>query len=138
IAGGTGISPMYQLIRRILENTDDKHTRIWLIYGNKTLEDILLKKELDQLQEEHNDRFKVKYVLELPPSDSDDYEKGYITKEMIEGMMLDGKRRKIFVCGPDRMLAYICGERAKDYSQGNVTGILAQLNLVPNEIWKFQ
>lgn len=33
IAGGTGITPMYQLIRAILKNPEDK-TKISLVYGN--------------------------------------------------------------------------------------------------------
>ncbi|KAI7899114.1 uncharacterized protein BX663DRAFT_518837 [Cokeromyces recurvatus] len=138
IAGGTGITPMYQLIRHILENPNDKDTQIWLIYGNKTLNDILLKSELDQLQKRYSDRFKVKYVLENPPSDNDNYEEGYITKEMIEEMMLNKPRKKIFVSGPDKMLASISGERAKDYSQGKLSGILFQINLSSDKIWKFQ
>jgi cytochrome-b5 reductase len=131
---------MYQIIRRILENPNDKNTKIWLIYGNKTEKDILLKQELDTLEKEHADRLKIKYVLESPPSDST-YEKGFITQKMIEEMMIDDEkksRRKIFVCGPNKMLELVSGERARDYSQGQVTGILSNLGLSSNEIWKFQ
>ncbi|KAI8098379.1 uncharacterized protein B0P05DRAFT_521685 [Gilbertella persicaria] len=137
IAGGTGISPMYQLICRILENPDDEQTRIWLIYGNKTEQDILLKSELDALQQKYKDRFRLKYVLEHPPANSS-YEKGYVTKQMIQEMMLDQGKRKIFVCGPNRMLAFVCGERARDYSQGQVTGLLSELDFHSDETWKFQ
>ncbi|KAG0560781.1 hypothetical protein KC19_9G012800 [Ceratodon purpureus] len=42
VAGGTGITPMYQVARAILENPNDK-TKISLIYANVTYEDILLK-----------------------------------------------------------------------------------------------
>ncbi|EPB87279.1 hypothetical protein HMPREF1544_05900 [Mucor circinelloides 1006PhL] len=137
IAGGTGITPMYQLICRILENPQDQHTKLWLVYGNKTEQDILLKSELDQLEQQFKDRFKVKYVLE--DTNNAKYEKGYITKEMIETMAKDdGERRKIFVCGPNKMLQLVCGERARDYSQGQVTGILSQLGVSSDEVWKFQ
>jgi cytochrome-b5 reductase len=135
IAGGTGISPMYQIIRRVLDNPQDQKTRLWLIYGNKTEQDILLKKELDALQAKYADRLKVKYVLEKP---TEGYEQGYVTDKMIKEMMLGGDKRRIFVCGPNEMLALVCGERARDYSQGQVTGILARLGLTSNEIWKFQ
>lgn len=126
---------MYQLICRILDNPND-HTRIWLIYGNKTEADILLKPELDALQAKHKDRLHIKYILDEPSSDN--YTRGYVTKEMVEEMMLNEKRRKIFVCGPNRMLQFVCGERARDYSQGQVHGILAQLGLDSAEVWKFQ
>ncbi|KAI7876504.1 uncharacterized protein EV154DRAFT_569236 [Mucor mucedo] len=136
IAGGTGIAPMFQLICRILENPNDK-TSIWLVYGNKKLDDILLKSELDQLQKSYPDRLKIKYVLESPPNDQ--YEKGYITKEIVQDMLTDKTdNRKIFVCGPSKLLELVCGERARDYSQGQVTGILSHLGLSSNEVWKFQ
>lgn len=138
IAGGTGISPMYQMICHILENADDKDTRIWLIYGNKSFKDILLKSELDKLQEKHGERLKVKYVLEHPPGEWKDV--GYVTKDMIEEMMSKDKevRRKVFVCGPDTMLRSVSGERARDYSQGKVSGMLAELGLTSEQVWKFQ
>ncbi|CEP09730.1 hypothetical protein [Parasitella parasitica] len=139
IAGGTGITPMYQLICRILENPQDQNTRIWLIYGNKTEQDILLKSELDQLSAKFGNRFKVKYVLEKTSDSNAGFAQGHVTKEMIESMSKDdGQRRKIFVCGPHKMLQLVCGERARDYSQGPVTGILSQLGVSSDELWKFQ
>ncbi|KAG6520991.1 hypothetical protein ZIOFF_018056 [Zingiber officinale] len=42
IAGGSGITPMFQVTRAILENPKDK-TKVQLIYANVTYEDILLK-----------------------------------------------------------------------------------------------
>ncbi|KAI8975185.1 hypothetical protein BDF20DRAFT_877340 [Mycotypha africana] len=152
IAGGTGISPMYQLICHILQNPNDKQTKIWLIYGNKSEKDILLQNELDELAKTYSDRFKVKYILDQPPPSSDEttaYEKGYVTKEMIQKMLkvygnednnnaASSNRLKIFVCGPNAMLAKVCGERAQDNSQGQVRGILAELGLSKNEVFKFQ
>ncbi|KAL3579535.1 hypothetical protein D5086_021039 [Populus alba] len=45
IAGGSAITPMFQLTRAILENPEDK-TIVHLIYANSTFEDILLKATL--------------------------------------------------------------------------------------------
>ncbi|KAJ9693676.1 hypothetical protein PVL29_009568 [Vitis rotundifolia] len=42
LAGGSGITPMFQVARAILENPKDK-TKVHLIYANVTFEDILLK-----------------------------------------------------------------------------------------------
>ncbi|XP_022846195.1 NADH--cytochrome b5 reductase 1-like isoform X2 [Olea europaea var. sylvestris] len=42
LAGGSGITPMFQVARAILENPIDK-TKVHLIYANVTFEDILLK-----------------------------------------------------------------------------------------------
>jgi len=46
IAGGTGITPMYQLIRAICEDDSD-NTQISLIYANNTEGDILLREEFE-------------------------------------------------------------------------------------------
>lgn len=83
LAGGTGITPMYQIIRASLKDPNDK-TVLRLIYGNVEEEDIrglrwstsrgdakltspaaVLRKELDDLEKTSNGRFKV-YVSGLP------------------------------------------------------------------------
>ncbi|KAK3405285.1 hypothetical protein EUGRSUZ_K01543 [Eucalyptus grandis] len=62
IAGGSGITPMFQVARAILENPKDK-TKVHLIYANVTSEDILLREELDGLASSYPDGFKIYYVL---------------------------------------------------------------------------
>lgn len=49
IAGGTGIAPMYQIIRGIFKNPEDK-TKVTLVFGNVSEEDVLLRKELIELE----------------------------------------------------------------------------------------
>ncbi len=46
ICGGTGIAPMYQVVKSILDNPNDQ-TRCTVLFGNKTEEDILMKEELE-------------------------------------------------------------------------------------------
>ena len=67
IAGGTGITPMLQIIRAALKSPQDS-TKLSLIYANVNYEDILLKKELDELADKYPSRFRVFYVLNNPPS----------------------------------------------------------------------
>ncbi|GAB2234928.1 hypothetical protein Droror1_Dr00004199 [Drosera rotundifolia] len=81
IAGGTGITPMFQVARAILENPNDK-TKIHLIYANVTYEDILLKEELDSFAKKNSDRFNIYYVLNEPPEGWNGGV-GYVSKEMI-------------------------------------------------------
>ncbi|RYY79197.1 hypothetical protein EON63_17350 [archaeon] len=61
LAGGTGITPMLQLIRTILSNPQDQ-TQITLVYANNTEEDILMKDTLDALAKMH-ENFQVHYVV---------------------------------------------------------------------------
>ena len=53
IAGGTGITPMYQVAKALLQDHEE-YTTINLIYANVTEEDILLRKELDELSQTHS------------------------------------------------------------------------------------
>jgi cytochrome-b5 reductase len=55
IAGGTGITPMYQVASAILKDPKDT-TKLSLIFGNLTQDDILIKKELDSLVAAHPER----------------------------------------------------------------------------------
>jgi cytochrome-b5 reductase len=98
IAGGTGITPMLQIIRAILKNPDDK-TKISLIYANVNVEDILLKQELDELVVKYPGRFKVYYVLNRsPPSWTGGV--GFVSKAQIEEHMpKPSDDIKILLCG---------------------------------------
>ncbi|ORX44027.1 ferredoxin reductase-like protein [Hesseltinella vesiculosa] len=143
IAGGTGISPMYQLIRHILDNDNDT-TKIWLLYANKQEHDILLKTELDQLAEKHAGRFKVVYVLEQTPADWPG-QQGRVTLPMISSMLQSydapeekPRQRRVFVCGPDAMVQAVCGQKPRPDAQGPVAGMLASLGLSSQEVWKLQ
>jgi cytochrome-b5 reductase len=70
IAGGTGITPMLQIIRAIVRgrprNGGNDVTEVDLIFANVNEDDILLREDLDQLAKE-DDKFRVHYVLNNPP-----------------------------------------------------------------------
>jgi nitrate reductase (NAD(P)H) len=55
IAGGTGITPMYQVMKEILASKEDR-TELRLLYANQTEADILIRSELEDLQLQHPDR----------------------------------------------------------------------------------
>lgn len=102
IAGGTGITPMFQVARAILENPEDK-ANISLIYANVTYEDILLKEELDDLASKFPSRFSVYYVLNQPPEEWDGGI-GFVSKEMIEAHCpAPSPDIQVLRCGPPPM-----------------------------------
>ncbi len=104
IAGGTGITPMYQVIKHALSLPDDK-TYFSLVYANVNEDDILLRLELDQLASSHPDRFKVYYTLDNPPSRWKEGS-GFVTSEMITNHLpRPAKDAKILICGPPPMVA---------------------------------
>jgi cytochrome-b5 reductase len=98
IAGGTGITPMLQIIRAALKSSAD-HTKISLIYANVNEDDILLKTELDDLAENNSERFKVYYVLNNPPSGWTGGT-GFVSKEQIQHHLPSSDENiKILMCG---------------------------------------
>lgn len=82
IAGGTGITPMLQIIRAVIRGraAGDK-TEVDLIFANVNPEDILLKEDLDGLAAQDSG-FRVHYVLNNPPEKWDGGV-GFVTPEMI-------------------------------------------------------
>jgi cytochrome-b5 reductase len=83
IAGGTGITPMLQVIRAIIRNRElGDNTEVDLIFANVNPEDILLKEDLDALAEK-DPKFRVYYVLNNPPEKWDGGV-GFVTPEMIK------------------------------------------------------
>lgn len=83
IAGGTGITPMLQIIKAIVRGrkSGDK-TEVDLIFANVNPEDILLKEDMDKLARE-DDKLRVYYVLNNPP-ETWDSGVGFITPDMIK------------------------------------------------------
>ena len=102
LAGGSGITPMFQVARAILENPKDK-TQVHLIYGNVTYEDILLKEELDSMVKNYPGRFKAYHVLNQPPEGWTGGV-GFVTKEMImTHCPAPASDIQILRCGPPPM-----------------------------------
>lgn len=105
IAGGTGITPMIQIIRAILKNSSDK-TTVSLIYANVNEEDILLRDELKQLLDAHSAKFKVFYVLNNPPAVWNGGV-GFVSKDHISNHFPSSNtpNTKVLLCGPPPMIS---------------------------------
>lgn len=105
IAGGTGITPMYQLLQAIDANPQDK-TKATLLFANVSEDDILLKEAFADFQKRKPDQFKIEYVIEKP-SKSWKGLSGYIGHDALAKnlpMPGHGDKIKIFVCGQSRTL----------------------------------
>ncbi|KAK2461776.1 hypothetical protein APHAL10511_006239 [Amanita phalloides] len=105
IAGGTGITPMYQILRAVLSNPGDK-TKISLIYANVNYDDILLRSNLDDLVQAHPDQFILYYVLNNPPAPWAGGV-GFVTKDHIKQFLPNPaeSNSKLLICGPPPMVA---------------------------------
>jgi len=104
LAGGTGITPMLQIIRAILKNPAD-HTIVSLIYANITIHDILLRDDLEGLAKKHPDKFRLHLVVEKEV-DGWNGGVGFITEAMVrEWCPSPAKDIKILICGPPPMVS---------------------------------
>ena len=103
IAGGTGITPMYQLIRAICEDEYDT-TEVSLILANRSEDDILLRKELETFARRYPKNFKLWYMLDSPPENWT-YGSGFVTADVMkEKLPAPAPDTKIMLCGPPGMV----------------------------------
>lgn len=109
IAGGTGITPMLQLIRNILVTSEGRdRTKLSLLYANQTENDILLRKELDGLSAQYGEQFQVWYTVDTAPENWQ-YSQGFINADMIRDHLLPPSPDTIvLMCGPQPMIKFAC------------------------------
>jgi len=135
IAGGTGVTPMLQLLNEILSNPKDK-TEVTLVFANLAEEDILLKDKLNEFANKHKN-FKVYYVLERPPKNWKGGV-GYVSEDIVTSKLPPpSDDNLIMVCGPPGMMNAISGPKAPDYTQGELDGILKKLGYTKSQVFKF-
>ena len=99
ICSGTGITPVFQIIRAVLRNRHDT-TALHVLYGNRHETDILLRLELDELAAAHPKQLRLHYTLTIPPEDWV-YETGRVGSEMIRRLCPAGSAGNFaLLCGP--------------------------------------
>ncbi|KAK5700917.1 hypothetical protein LTR97_005435 [Elasticomyces elasticus] len=105
ICGGSGITPIYQVFRAIMQDQEDE-TKCVLLNGNRQLEDILCKTELDSSAKDNETKCQLMYTLTKPP---DDWEgmRGRIAapllKEHADRAMFGEGEAMVLICGPEAL-----------------------------------
>ncbi|GAA5887933.1 hypothetical protein JCM6882_000807 [Rhodosporidiobolus microsporus] len=105
ICGGSGITPILQVLRGVLHDPDDTTTTLHILNANKTEADILCRAELEELQATTPpERFRQHLVLSKGGDDWA-FSRGRITKAMLEQHLPPpGDDSLVLFCGPDPML----------------------------------
>lgn len=98
LAGGSGITPFYSMAQAIRDGTED--FSLTVIYGARTEQDLIFKKELDALGD---NRIRVVYVLSDETKDG--YESGFITKDLI--LRTVHGDFTVMMCGPEPMYRHL-------------------------------
>jgi ferredoxin-NADP reductase len=101
LVGGIGITP----VKSILENLKKKEDKrdITLLYSNKTIERIVFKEKLEEINEDWNVLKIINFISQENISKEDfpkDFEEGRITKEAIETFVGDIASKTIYIVGP--------------------------------------
>lgn len=137
IGGGSGITPLYQLVHEITKNPEDK-TNVKLFYGSRSPDDILIKEELDKIAKENKDQVEVHYFVDEAPNGWSEGKTGHITLDVLkEHLPKPSSEHKVFVCGPPPMYNAISGNKKSPTDQGEVTGALAELEYTKDHVFKF-
>ncbi|KAF2758588.1 hypothetical protein EJ05DRAFT_452115 [Pseudovirgaria hyperparasitica] len=103
ILGGSGITPGYALLARILQSADDE-TQLRVVDANKSETDILLREEMDAFVEKGKGRLKVVHVLSHP-SESWNGIKGHVDENVIRENLFEPKEGTVsLLCGPPAMI----------------------------------
>ncbi|CZT15109.1 related to NADH-cytochrome b-5 reductase [Ramularia collo-cygni] len=142
IAGGAGITPLFSLAQAILDDRKDK-TRIQLLWAVNGTRDIVLRKELEEMEGRFPGRLQVTYAVsgeegkpEAPSmGDESKFKKGYFSRDVLEeviarcekGRWGDAKGTKVWICGPPAMETAVVGK----------SGILMELGINAKEVHRF-
>ena len=100
VCGGTGITPMYQFIIHMMDET--KPLQISLLFANKTEEDILLRKELEELSK--SNKIKLNFALDVGNPEWKGYV-GFVSEKMLsECFDKPSDDHLLMACGPPMMM----------------------------------
>ncbi|CAJ1357502.1 unnamed protein product [Effrenium voratum] len=137
IAGGTGLTPCYQVLSAILRDPKDT-TKVRLLYANRTPDDILARETLEELAAKHPHRFGLTFTVDkvsdlaeanVSPSAEKGQGKqwkgfvGFVNEDMTRASLFTAAENRICVmCGPPVMLDKACRPalKAMGFSDENI------------------
>lgn len=101
ICGGTGITPVFQVLRAVMEDTQDP-TRCVVLNGNRKEEDILCRSDLDTYVALDESKCNVVHTL-TQGSDTWTGRRGRISEELLAEYAPREEQSMVLVCGPGPM-----------------------------------
>ncbi|XP_061570246.1 NADH-cytochrome b5 reductase 3-like [Cololabis saira] len=118
IAGGTGITPMLQIVTAIMKDPEDQ-TVCHLLFANQTEKDILLREELEEIQVNHPERFKLWFTVDRAP-EGWEYSEGFISEDMVrEHLPPPTDDTLVLMCGPPPMIQFACNPNLDKLGHSN-------------------
>ena len=103
-ASGSGITPVLSMIKTTLGANNN--TRFVLVYGNRSLKDVMFHEDLQELISTYPDRFKVEWIYSREKQDNALF--GRIQKAVVNYLLKNKYGEwdfdKYFICGPGEMI----------------------------------
>lgn len=104
-AAGSGITPIISIAKSIL--TNEPNSDVTMFYGNKGMNSIIFKEQLEGLKNEHMDRLRIIHVLSRESLGSDIL-KGRIDRakanDLYNAFLKNLEIDAVYVCGPEPMI----------------------------------
>ncbi|KAF2731494.1 nitrate reductase [Polyplosphaeria fusca] len=103
ICGGSGITPIFQVLRAVMQDKKDPTTCV-VLDGNRLAEDILCKDDLDVFARDNVDRCKLIYTLTQGPEDWTGV-RGRIAGPLLKEHCTRGSHGDslVLICGPEAL-----------------------------------
>ncbi|PYH63222.1 nitrate reductase NiaD [Aspergillus vadensis CBS 113365] len=101
ICGGTGITPIFQVLRAVIQDKQDP-TSCVVLDGNRQEEDILCRDELDAYEALDSKKCKVVHTLTKAP-DSWTGRRGRISEDLLKEYVIPDGKSMVLICGPEAM-----------------------------------
>ena len=101
ICGGSGITPIFQVFRAVMRDKSDP-TTCTVLNGNRLVEDILCKEDLDALLQGNEDRGEVIHTLTKAPESWKGL-RGRINGELVRRHCVRSAETLVLVCGPEAL-----------------------------------
>lgn len=103
ICGGSGVTPIFQVFRAVMQDKDDP-TKCVVLDGNRMLEDILCKVDLDSYAKDNETKCKLLYTLTQAPDDWQGL-RGRIAAPLLEQHAACGADGEgmVLICGPEAL-----------------------------------
>ncbi|KIK65540.1 hypothetical protein GYMLUDRAFT_240062 [Collybiopsis luxurians FD-317 M1] len=161
ISGGTGIAPFYQLFNQVISRGVSPKTRFTLLHSSRSQSELPppeLLSTLYSFAEEHSTRFRLRVFvdnLNAEANGTPQLNVGRIDKNAIVSSIrgtdpsasswmwpfkspgkLDERKILFLVCGPEPMIAAIAGPYGRNFSQGPIGGILADIGATSSQVHK--
>lgn len=135
LAAGSGISPVLSNIKEALYQ--EPLSKAYLLFSNKSLNEIIFKKEIDALVEKFEGRLHVIYLLSREKHFEDELFEGRISAEKLDLIFqrfpeIPVQESTFFICGPSEMIKGI-SEYLKNEKKVPSLQIMYEYYVAPDE-----